>query len=144
MPSPHLTLDALKQQAKALRQSLARTGQDTTHSQSLETVAHQHGFRDWNTLHAKLGNRPRVPLFVGQQVTGKYLGKDFSGKIITLSSMGGDQYFRIALRFDEAVDVSAFESMVIHRNQISATVDPYGRTAEKTSNGQPQLVLDIA
>ena len=144
MPDPQLTLDDLKQQAKSLRRSLAASGQVLSHSQSLETIAHQHGFKDWNTCHAAIGNRPPVPLHVGQQVSGKYLGKAFSGKIITLSSIGEAQWFRLAIRFDEAVDVSAFESMKVERRQINATIDRFGCSAEKTSNGVPHLALDIA
>lgn len=138
------SLDALKQQAKALCRSLENSGREISHSQSLETVAHQYGYRDWNTLHASLGNRPPTPLRVGQQVTGAYLGKACSGKIIALRDIGDGQYFRVTIRFDEPVDIIEFESWSSFRSQINATVDRHGCTAEKTSNGKHQLRLDLS
>jgi len=38
-----------KAMAKSLRESLAALSVDLTHSQCLEIVAQQFGFRDWNT-----------------------------------------------------------------------------------------------
>jgi len=62
------SLDSLKTQAKSLRQSLAETGHNVSHAQSLELLAKQLGHRDWNTLHAKVGNAPPVLFQVGQTV----------------------------------------------------------------------------
>lgn len=137
-----LSLDEIKRQAKALRRSLENDGQSITHSKSLEIVAEQHGFRDWNTMHAATGNQPPIPFYVGQHVSGDYLGQPFLGEIISLSSIGGNARFAMTLRFDEAVDVITFEGMSNFRKQVNATVDRTGRTHEKTSNGLPQLVLD--
>ena len=144
MSSPLPSLDRLKQQARALRQSLERSGRSISHCQSLELLAHQHGCRDWNTFHAALGNRPDTPYFVGQKLTGIYLGKDCSGEIIAVRSIGGDRHFRLTIRFDKPVDVVTFAGWSSFRSQINATVDRGGRTAEKTSNGAPHLVLNIA
>ena len=44
--------DVLKAQAKRLRADLADRGQPISHAQALETIAHQWGARDWNTLAA--------------------------------------------------------------------------------------------
>lgn len=41
-----------KTMAKRLRADLAERGTEITHSQALETVAHLHGYRDWNTMAA--------------------------------------------------------------------------------------------
>lgn len=49
------TISDAKRMAKALRNSLAATGTTLAHSESLEVVAHQLGYRDWNVLVAKLG-----------------------------------------------------------------------------------------
>lgn len=141
---PHsLSLDELKQQAKALRRSLENSGQIISHSQSLETIAHQYGLHDWNTLHAALGNRPPTPLRVGQHVSGAYLGKECAGEIIALREIGDGQYFRVTIRFDAPVDIIEFESWSSYRTQINATVDRHGCTAEKTSNGKHQLKLNL-
>jgi hypothetical protein len=143
MPSLSPTLEDLKQQAKALRQSLERSGHSISHSQSLELIAHQYGHRDWNTLYAALGNRPAAPFFVGQQLSGAYLGKACSGEVIAVRSIGDGENFRLTMRFEEPVDIIEFESWSSFRSQINATVDRSGRTAEKTSNGQPHLVLNM-
>ncbi|WP_277601776.1 glyoxalase superfamily protein [Brachybacterium saurashtrense] len=63
----HLTPDEAKSAARALRRSLAASGIDISHAQALEHVAHQLGFRDWNTATAQLsrsrgGMGPAVPL----------------------------------------------------------------------------------
>ncbi|MCW4600222.1 glyoxalase superfamily protein [Janibacter hoylei] len=48
------TLDQVKASARALRTSLATLDVSVTHSQALELVAHQLGYRDWNTAIAAL------------------------------------------------------------------------------------------
>ena len=60
------SLDAAKTQAKALRASLQATGQDISHAQALELIAKSLGFKDWNTLHAKIGNAPRAPVVLAE------------------------------------------------------------------------------
>ncbi len=50
------TLDALKSQAKRLRTELAHAGTELGHSRALELMAKQYGYKDWNTLHAAVGN----------------------------------------------------------------------------------------
>lgn len=65
----NLTIDDAKTAARALRRSLAATGVDIGHSRSLEIVAEQLGFTDWNTAAAllspaadRLGTGPAVPV----------------------------------------------------------------------------------
>lgn len=48
-----------KSMAKRLRADLASSGVEVTHSQALETIAHLHGHRDWNTMAAT--EPPRGP-----------------------------------------------------------------------------------
>lgn len=140
-PAP---LDELKRQAKRLRVSLEAAGQAIGHGRALELIAHQHGYRDWNTLHAAIGNRPPPPpLSVGQQVRGRYLGNGFTGEIVGVRQLGEAGHHRLAIRFETPVDVSAFDSMSVLRRQISAVVDRHGVTVEKTSNGVPHLQLDL-
>lgn len=141
--SPHFTLDGLKQQAKLLRRTLEADGQTISHGKSLELIARQHGFRDWNTLHASIGNRPEMYYAIGNIVSGHYLGQPFVGEIIAVSSLGGGKRTQLTLRFDEPVDVITFEGWSSFRKQVNATVDQFGETAEKTSNGLPHLVLDV-
>jgi len=56
-PTPLPPLNALKDQARRLRSRLEANGETIGHSKALELIAAQHGFNDWNTLHAALGNR---------------------------------------------------------------------------------------
>ncbi|WP_428407745.1 glyoxalase superfamily protein [Hyphococcus sp.] len=143
MTNPPLpSLDALKQQAKRLRAGLDEDGDFITHSESLELVAKQYGFRDWNTLYAAVGNRPPLKRFqLGSRVKGRYLGQFFTGEIIAIRSMPPD-HLRVVLQFDEPVDVVTFESFSAYRSRISAVIGPEGVTLEKTSDGQPQLRME--
>ena len=143
-PTLPASIEAAKAQAKRLRTDLAASGTQISHSQSLELVAHQYGCRDWNTIHAALGNRqPGPPITVGQTVGGQYLGRDFRGEVLSVRRLGDEGRFRITVRFDEPVNVSGFDSFEVLRRQVSATVDRQGRTAEKTSNGLPQMALNV-
>lgn len=142
--SPKLpSLDVLKDQAKRLRDTLGRQGTAINHSKALELIAAQHGFRDWNTLMGAVGNRPTVRSYnIGDQVIGHYLGQMFTGTIIgvqTLTNAHGRT--RVTFDFDEPVDVITFESWSAYRKRVTCTLDEEGRTVEKTSNGQPHMVL---
>jgi hypothetical protein len=62
------SLETLTDQAQRLRVRLEADGRPIGHSQCLELQAHQHGFKDWNTLHAAVGNRPPPsPLTLGDR-----------------------------------------------------------------------------
>jgi len=142
--SPKLpSLDVLKDQARRLRDTLGRQGTVVNHSKALELVAGQYGFRDWNTLMGAIGNRQPVRNYsIGEQVTGHYLGQMFSGTIIAvqaLTSVHGR--YRVTFDFDEPVDVITFESWSAFRKRVTCTLDEQGRTVEKTSNGQPHMML---
>lgn len=136
-------LDAIKDQARRLRSSLASTGSDINHSKALELVASQYGFRDWNTLMAAIGNRPRK-LSTGDRVSGHYLGQRFSAEIIAINPMtSAPGRMRITVHFDEPVDVVTFDSFSAFRRRVSVFIDETGKTVEKTSNGRPHMELDI-
>lgn len=141
---PLPSLDDLKQQAKQLRATLNGDGASLTHAASLEHIAKQYGFRDWNTLHAAVGNRPPLQRFqLGSRVAGRYLGQAFDGEIISIASMPPDR-LRVVIRFDEPVDVVTFESFSAYRSRVSAVISHDGVTAEKTSDGAPQLTMQPA
>ena len=144
MSTPIMSLDDLKSQARSLRQALTTSGHAVTHSQSLELLARQLGHRDWNTLHAAAGNTRSSPYQLGQKVSGAYLGQRFTGEIIGLREMADGARYHVTVRFDAPVDVIRFESMTNLRSQINAIVDRTGISAEKTSDGQPHLVIDKA
>ncbi len=137
-------IKVLKQQAKRLRESLAQDGDFISHSEALELLAHQHGFKDWNTLFAAIGNRPAVSsLTPGARVRGLYLSQSFSGEILGITRLSEDR-LRVTVLFDDAVDVVRFESFSAFRQRVSCTVNKFGESAEKTSDGQPQMIVGAA
>ena len=137
--NPIPSLDTLKAQARRLRQALAEDGDFISHSEALELLAKQLGFRDWNTLHAAAGNGRRPPQ-IGERVTGAYLGRPFQGEIVAVQALSAGRR-RITINFDEAVDVVSFESFSAFRRRVTAVIGDDGASTEKTSNGRPQMEL---
>jgi hypothetical protein len=135
-------LTTLKAQAKRLRAALEAEGDFITHSEALELVARQRGYRDWNTLHAAVGNRPREPFAVGERVRGHYLGQAFEGELLSVRRLGDGQAYEITVDFDAPVDVVRFEGFSNFRKRVSMTVGRDGRTVARTSDGRPHLELE--
>ncbi|MEP3300706.1 MAG: glyoxalase superfamily protein, partial [Roseibium sp.] len=135
-------LSELKAQAKRLRAAMpAATDAPLNHGQSLDLVARQYGFRDWNTLHAAKGNAPNMPLSLGQKVSGTYLHQAFQGEIVSAAKLGPSNRTRITIVFDEPVDVVSFDSFSAFRQRVTVTLGNDGKTAEKTSDGVPHMQL---
>ena len=133
--------DALKGQAKRLRIALADDGETITHSEALELIARQNGYRDWNTLSAA-ANRPETPsLAVGSTVSGQYLGHAFKGRLVTVSELGGGVRRKVAIQLDQPIDVVKSEHFSGLRRRITGVIDKAGRSAEKTSDGTPHLIV---
>ena len=138
------SIDALKDQAKRLRAKISSDREPITHSKSLELLAHQYGYKDWNTLHAAVGNGPpSCPVILGAKVRGKYLGQRFEGDVIGVQTLTPPGRFRVALHFDEPVDVVTFGSFSNLRQRVSCVIDGSGKSAEKTSDGRPHMQLEI-
>ncbi len=137
-------LDIIKDQAKRLRATLLESnGEAVSHSQSLEIIAHQYGFKDWNVLHAAIGNRPpECPVEMGDHVKGRYLSQEFKAQVRGVQELGENRY-RLTLHFDEPVDVVTFESFSAMRQRVHCNVDATGKTVEKTSDGRPQVQLHL-
>lgn len=135
------TLDELKAQAKRLRTKLETAGTVIGHSKSLELLAHQLGYKDWNTLHAASGNQPQNFLRIGGRVNGHYLGQPFDAEVLGIQSSTGTDRLRLTLLFDKPVDVVTFESFSAFRRRVTCNIGKDFKTVEKTSNGQPQLSL---
>ena len=138
------SIEELKAQARRLRATLAAEGTPIGHSRALELLAHQHGYRDWNALHAALGNRPAPsPVAVGDRVRGRYLSQPFEGEVIGVQALATPDRFRVTLQFDAPIDVVTFDSFSAYRQRVTGTIDRTGRTAEKTSDGRPHLELAL-
>lgn len=128
-----------KARAKALRAQNAAAGVAISHAQALEMVARQNGARDWNTLHARLAKERQQPLCLDDVVTGRYLGQPFEGRIVALTMQ--DEGLEVTIRLDRPVDTVRFDSFSNLRRQIRGIIDANGRSASKTSDGVPQLVV---
>lgn len=135
-------LSTLKDQARRLRAALEAEGDFITHSDSLELVARQRGYRDWNTLHAAAGNRPRDPFAVGARVRGRYLGQAFAGELLAVRRLSDGKAYEVTVDFDEPVDVVRFEGFSNLRKRVSVTLERDGRSAARTSDGQPHMQLE--
>ncbi|MEP1767735.1 MAG: glyoxalase superfamily protein [Sulfitobacter sp.] len=131
--------DALKTQAKRLRADMKTKGMEITHAAALEMVAHQWGMRDWNTLVAKTDTTP-VQWHPGQRVSGQYLGHTFRG-MIKSARRASAGFWSLTVRFDTPVDVVKSQHFTSLRRQVSATINAAGTSPQKTSNGQPHMVI---
>jgi Glyoxalase superfamily protein len=136
------TMDAAKAQAKALRAALTAEGRDISHGQALELVAKSQGYRDWNTLHAAIGNGPVPPVALGQVVQGRFLKQPFLAEVIGVKQLSDGRY-EVVLDFDQPVDVVTFDSFSNFRSRVTKVIGPDGRSFEVTSDGNPHLVLDL-
>ena len=133
-------IDELKSQAKRLRTALPTAGgQALSHSAALELVAKQYGYRDWNTLHAAAGNGPKVLLSLGDRVSGSYLKQPFAGEVVAIAAAGPHGHIKLAIQFDEPVDVVTFDSFSAYRSRVNCTVDENGVSLAKTSDGEPHI-----
>jgi len=131
---------SLKSEARVLRQTRAAAGTPLGHGAALEEVARRHGFRDWNTAVAALPERVATPVQVGQRVKGSYLGQPFVGLVIGLHLL--PPHVKVTVKFDQPVNVSKFDSMVITRQRVTATLDLRGVSLAQTSDGVPHMRLE--
>ncbi|MFV1440082.1 glyoxalase superfamily protein [Phaeobacter sp. JH20_36] len=140
-------IGSLKQQARNLRAQLQARNHTLSHSAALEMVARQYGYKDWNTISAK-ADRPRPDvaqqaLQIGQILRGSYLGQAFTAELRGLQVFAGGARRRVTLHLEQPVDVVKFDSFSALRQRITGTIGWDGRSAECTSDGLPQLVLEL-
>ena len=138
------SLKELKQQARRLRSEISDGAAPISHSKSLEMVAHQRGFKDWNTLHASASNRPAFEaLSLGDIVQGRYLGQRFEGEVVGIRTMQVGQLYHVSIQLAQAIDVVTFESFSNFRIRLNCAVDQNGVSPAKTSNGEPHMILEL-
>ncbi|XYK82190.1 MAG: glyoxalase superfamily protein [Labrenzia sp.] len=143
MTLPNLT--DLKSQAKRLRLAISNSDSaDVSHSKSLELVAKQYGYRDWNTLHAATKSNGFRPFTVGDRVNGTYLGQSFEGEILGFAKTSQSGTYRVTIQFDAPVDVVTFDSFSAYRSRVTCTIRENGVAINRTSDGRPHLVMDLA
>ena len=136
------TVAQAKIYAKNLRTELQSQGETIGHSQSLELIAQRYGYRDWNTLSAAIGDLVPEAWAIGGRVKGQFRGQIFEAQLLSLKRLKPGWY-KVSLKLDEPVDVVSFDSFSNFRQRVTAVVGPAGTTREKTSDGQPHLVLDM-
>ena len=142
MTNKPATIEDAKRQAKLLRARLADDGITISHSKSLELIAQQCGYHDWNTMHASFGNCPARDWQPGDIVAGRYLSQPFHAEILSVTRLR-DGWYRLTFEFDVPVDVVTFESFSNFRRRTTQVIGPDGMTREKTSDGRPHMVLEI-
>lgn len=133
------SIQTLKAEARALREERTLAGATVGHSQALEEVARRHGYRDWNTASAALPDRIALPVQVGQRVQGAYLGRPFAGLVLGMQLLPDMRHYEVTVKFDRPVNVSRFDSMVIERQRVRATVNLDGISPARTSDGEPHM-----
>ncbi|WP_068083456.1 glyoxalase superfamily protein [Polycladidibacter stylochi] len=139
---PSASLTNLKRQAKNLKLALSEQGKPVSHSQALELVARQNGYKDWNSASALCEKQSgKLALQAGRQVQGEYMGQSFKGKLIAVKALGQDQFMQITVELDEAVDVVEFESFSNFRKRITCTLDRNGVSTSVHGNGLPHMRL---
>lgn len=134
-------VEKLKQQAKRLR---AQMESDVSHSNALELLAHQMGFKDWNTLSALAGSAASgPPVTLGDRVSGRYIGQRFEGRVLSITNLRDSGNYRITLDFDKAVDVVKFDGFSCMRKRVTSVIEASGASSRRTSNDGPILQLDL-
>ncbi len=135
------SIETLKAEARALRDERAATGTALGHGQALEEIARRHGYRDWNTASAAVPHRVATPVQVGQRVKGSYLGMPFAGLVLGVHLLSDMRHYEVTVKFDKPVNVSRFDSMIIPRQRVRATVTLDGVSPARTSDGEPHMRL---
>lgn len=136
------TVAAAKAAARALRARLAEEGRKIGHGQALELIARQNGYRDWNACHAALEAAEAPPWMPGARVRGRYLGQRFEATVVSATRLRPG-WWRLELDLDAPVDVVRFDSFSSMRKRVHGTVGPAGVSRERTSDGRPQLVVEM-
>ncbi len=132
-----------KDQAKQLRTKMAEAGTAIGHAKSLEQIAHQHGFRDWNAMNAAIENGSPKGWRNGDEVSGTYLSQPFTAKVTAVAEQRPG-WFRLELQLDEAVDVVTSDKFSNLRARVRGVVGPKGHSQERTSDGKAHLQIDMS
>ena len=127
--------------AKAMAKSLRAETVGLSHAQALEHIAKDHGFHDWNGFHAAISDLVPAEISAGMRVTGRYLSHVFNGVIIQATPQDPG-WTRLDIKLDVPVDTVRFASFQNMRSRIVGVIGPDGYSKERTSDGEPHLMLD--
>ena len=135
------SLNEAKAYARSLRRDMAEHGERITHARALEITAHRLGFVSWNVLAARLGPRKTFSPQLGDKVRGLYLKMPFFGTIIAISEQAGGARYAATINFDAPVNVSRFSSFNVMRRRVNVNLDGRGMTKQRTSDGEPHMII---
>lgn len=136
-------LAKIKDEAKNLLAHYAKHNQALTHSQALEKLARNYGFRNWNTFSAKLANTASSNRYhKGMRIYGNYLSQPFQGTILKIEPSSQQGHYHLTIQFDSPVDVVTFDSFSAFRQRVTCEIGPDGTSPNKTSNGKPHMHIE--
>ncbi|MCG3266927.1 glyoxalase superfamily protein [Yoonia sp. I 8.24] len=127
--------------AKTMAKALRAGASGRSHAQALEQIARDHGFRDWNSFHAAIRDVAPATISAGTRVTGRYLSQAFAGEVISATPQEPG-WMRLEIKLDTPVDTVRFARFHNMRSRITGTIGPDGFSKERTSDGEPHLILD--
>lgn len=151
-----ISISTTKARAKRLRQYLASIGASLSHSQSLEAISHEEGYKDWNTYTACMHGQetpansdgPFPPVRVGESVTGNFRGSAFKGTVLGLEKTDGGPaqlgpVWRIKIQFDAPVELPAPEGLDLTRLRVRQMINGTGQSVNLKGrlDGHMQLTL---
>ena len=138
------TSEELKAQAKRLKEHFSAQNITLSHSQALEALAKQHGFKNWNILSAKLNfgnNTPNWPT-VDDKVTGTYLGHAFTGTVLRINVTNLDHIRRYKIHFDEPIDVVKSKLFSNYRQRINCFLNEEMRSTNFKGERDNLIVIN--
>ena len=65
----------------------------------------------------------------------------FAGLVVGMQLLPDMRHYEVTVKFDRPVNVSKFDSMVIERQRVKATVNLDGISPAHTSDGEPHMRL---
>lgn len=121
MNSDTLTAENLKAQAKRLKEHFSAQNITLSHSEALEALAKQHGFKNWNVLSAKLKHGKNTPDWptLDDKISGTYLGHSFTAKVLRINVTNLPHLRRYKIHLDEPIDVVKSELFNNFRQRIN-------------------------
>lgn len=150
-----------KGRAKRLRSYLAELDISLTHAHSLEAIAKEDGFRDWNTYAANppLGMAEndvparatqrdnqmasRLKFHVGDRIKGQYRGALYAGTILGLEKTDGGPVWRIKIQFDDPVQIGKSTALNLTRQRIRSMINADGESVNLKGTPDGWLTVEF-
>lgn len=143
MSSNNLTPENLKIQARRMRDHFAEKNIEISHAMALETLAKQYGYKDWNVLSATIKRQSSHKTWpeLDDKVTGKYLGHNFTARVLKVQSSPVAHVRRYTFVFEEPIDVVASEHFSSFRKRINCFLDQSLKSVDHKGRADNILLL---